>query len=131
MPTEPTTRPARVARTAVGLGAALAVAVHLLALYWPVVTVAGPVVWTDKVVHLVLFAVPTYAVGLALRRIGPVALAFAAHAVLSEVIQQTLLPGRSGDVWDAVLDLVGVLVGVLLWWLHDVDRRSWRGRPRS
>ncbi len=30
---------------------------------------------------------------------------------MSELVQHFLLPGRSGDPWDAVLDLVGVGVG--------------------
>jgi VanZ family protein len=38
-------------------------------------------------------------------------LLFAIHAPVSELVQHFLLPGRSGDVWDAVLDLVGVALG--------------------
>ena len=37
-----------------------------------------------------------------------IALAFALHAPVSELVQHVALPGRSGDAWDAVLDLVGV-----------------------
>ena len=39
---------------------------------------------------------------------------FAAHAVLSEVVQAVFLPHRSGDVLDAVADLTGVALGVLV-----------------
>ena len=128
MQTEPSTRSRRMSWV-VGAGAVVAVLAQVLALYWPVVTVEGPVSWTDKVVHLVLFAVPTYAVGLAVRSIVPVALAFAAHAPVSELVQWGLLPNRSGDVWDAVLDLVGVLVGVGLLALHAAAvRRTGRSR---
>lgn len=88
------------------------VVLHLAVLYWPVVTVQGPVSWSDKVVHLFVFAVPTFAVGWAWRRIWPVALVFGAHAVVSELVQGFLLPGRSGDPWDAVVDLAGVGVAV-------------------
>lgn len=91
-----------------------AVIVQLLVLYWPVVTVVGPVSWTDKVVHLITFAVPTYAVGLALRDVRIAVLAFTVHAPVSELVQHFLLPGRSGDVWDAVLDLVGVALGAVV-----------------
>ena len=91
--------------------AVVAVAVQLLALYWPVVTVEGPVSWTDKVVHLLLFAVPTYAVGRALGSVRVAVLVFAIHAPLSELVQHYALPGRTGDVWDAVLDLLGVALG--------------------
>jgi len=94
----------------VGLAVAAVVA-QLLVLYWPVVTLEGPVSWTDKVVHLLVFAVPTYAVGRALGSGRTAVVVFAIHAPVSELVQHFLLPGRSGDVWDAVLDLVGVAVG--------------------
>jgi hypothetical protein len=93
-----------------GAAAALSVVVHLAVLYWPVITVAGPVTWTDKVVHLLVFAVPTYLVGRLVGRPGLVALAFAAHAVVSELAQHLLLPGRSGDPWDVVADVAGVVL---------------------
>src|SRR6478735_8934162 len=91
--------------------AVVAVVAQLLVLYWPVVTVEGPVSWTDKVVHLLVFAVPTYAVGLALVSVRTAVVIFAIHAPVSELVQHFLLPGRSGDVWDAVVDLVGVALG--------------------
>lgn len=103
----PSTRSLVSRRTAI-VGAVAAVAVHLLALYAPSVGIEGPVSWTDKVVHVLLFAGPTYAVGLALRSIAPAAVLFTAHAPVSEAIQGALLPNRSGDVWDGVFDLVGV-----------------------
>jgi VanZ family protein len=96
------------ARSAV---AVLAVVVQVLVVYWPVVTVQGPVIWTDKVVHALVFAVPTYAVGRALGSVRTVVLAFALHAPVSELVQHFLLPGRSGDPWDAVADLAGVALG--------------------
>lgn len=88
--------------------AGLAVVVQLCVLYWPVVTIEGPVSWTDKVVHLLVFAVPTYAVARAIGSVRTAVIAFALHAPVSELVQHFLLPGRSGDVWDAVVDLVGV-----------------------
>jgi len=94
-----------------GVVAIVAVVAQLVVLYWPVVTVEGPVSWTDKVVHLLVFAVPTYAVGRALRSVRAAVLVFAIHAPVSELVQHFLMPGRSGDGWDVVLDLVGVAVG--------------------
>jgi hypothetical protein len=91
--------------------AIVAVAAQLIVLYWPVVTIEGPVSWTDKVVHLLIFAVPTYAVGRVLGSVRAAVLIFAIHAPLSELVQHVLLPGRSGDGWDAVLDLLGVALG--------------------
>ncbi|MGO4599512.1 VanZ family protein [Terrabacter sp. 2RAF25] len=99
--------PAQRSRRLVSM-AVLAVVVQLCVLYWPVVTIEGPVSWTDKVVHLLVFAVPTYAVGRALGSLRTAVVAFALHAPVSELVQHFLLPGRSGDVWDAVVDLVGV-----------------------
>ena len=98
----------RLARPGVVALAIVAVVAQLVVLYWPVVTVEGPVSWTDKVVHLLVFAVPTYAVGRALGSVRAAVVAFALHAPVSELVQHFLLPGRSGDVWDAVVDLVGV-----------------------
>ncbi len=99
--------PGRLAR---GLAVA-AVVTQLLVLYWPVVTVEGPVSWTDKVVHALVFSIPTYAVGRAFGSVRLVVVVFAIHAPVSELVQHFLLPGRTGDVWDAVLDLVGVALG--------------------
>jgi VanZ family protein len=90
--------------------AVIAVVTQLLVLYWPVVTVEGPVSWTDKVVHLLVFAVPTYAVGRALGSVRTAVLVFAVHAPVSELVQHFALPGRSGDPWDAAVDLVGVAI---------------------
>ena len=108
--------------------AVVAVVLQLAVLYWPVVTVEGPVSWTDKVVHLLVFAVPTWAVGRATGSVRLAVLVFAVHAPLSEVIQHVALPGRSGDVWDAVVDLVGVGLGALALGLIGVvgaRRRRW------
>jgi VanZ family protein len=104
----PDTRPVRPGAVAF---AVVAVVAQLLVLYWPVVTVEGPVSWTDKVVHLLVFAVPTYAVGRVLGSVRAAVLIFAVHAPVSELVQHYALPGRTGDVWDAVLDLLGVAVG--------------------
>ncbi|EWT00221.1 hypothetical protein N865_16580 [Intrasporangium oryzae NRRL B-24470] len=94
------------------IAAALAVVVQLLVLYWPIVTVEGPVSWTDKVVHVLVFAIPTYAVGRAVGSIAGVAIVFLVHAPVSELVQHFFLPGRTGDVGDAVVDMLGVLLGV-------------------
>lgn len=98
----------------VGVAAILVVLVHLAVLYWPVVTVTGPVSWSDKVVHLLVFAAPTWLVGWATRRAALSAAVFLVHAPVSELVQHYLLPARTGDVWDVVLDVVGVSVGAAL-----------------
>jgi VanZ family protein len=97
--------------------------VQLLAVYWPKVDVQGPVIWTDKVVHVLLFLTPTLAGLLAGLRPAWVVGLVALHAPVSELVQHFLLPNRSGDVWDAVADLSGVVLGVTLVMV-------WRARRR-
>jgi VanZ family protein len=107
------TAPARLTGRRVVLG--VVVAAHLLALYWPRVDLQGPVTWTDKVVHVLLFAVPVVAAFAArLPALGWVVVAVAVHAPLSEWLQHAVLPNRSGDTWDALADLGGVVLGVTL-----------------
>lgn len=85
---------------------------HLAALYWPRVDLQGPVTWTDKVAHVMLFLVPTVAGLLAGVRPAYLVGLLALHAPVSELLQHYLLPHRSGDAWDAVADLGGVVLGV-------------------
>ena len=113
LPAATTGNRGRVARVA----ALLALVVHLAAIYWPRVDVVGPVPWTDKVVHVLLFGVPTVLLLLARpSRVHPALVvgALAVHAPVSELLQHLVLPHRSGDVWDAVADLGGVVLGVTL-----------------
>lgn len=93
---------------------ALAVIVQLLALYWPNPPQGGGAPGLDKVVHVGVFLAPAL-LGL-LAGLRPVVLAplLIAHAVASELVQHFLLPGRAGDPWDAVADIVGVAVGLAL-----------------
>jgi mRNA-degrading endonuclease toxin of MazEF toxin-antitoxin module len=69
----------------------------------------------DKVVHVLVFLVPTAVALLAgIRPVLVVAL-FAGHAVVSEVVQGALLTTRSGDPLDVLADLTGVALAVVLW----------------
>jgi len=92
----------------------VAVAVQLVVLYAPDSgrTLLFP--QADKVVHLLVFLVPTALAVVAGFRRRVVVGAFAAQAVLSEVVQALFLPHRSGDVLDAAADLTGVALGVLV-----------------
>ena len=106
--------PGRVRRPGVLVPLALAVAVQLVVLYSP--EAGGPPLFPqgDKVTHLLVFLVPVaLAVVAGFPRVV-VAGVFAAQAVLSEVVQAVLLPHRSGDPLDAVADLTGVALGVLV-----------------
>ena len=95
------------------LALGIAVAVQLIAVYAPSGPSGPNINGFDKVVHLSIFFVPSLAalmVGIRARwALGILAL----HAPVSELIQHFLLPQRSGDVFDAVADLSGVLLGGL------------------
>lgn len=93
---------------------AVVLAGHLLALYWPRVDVPESVPGgSDKVAHVLLFALPVLAGAVAVRRSWLVVSALAVHAPVSEWLQATVLPHRRGDLSDAIADLVGVVVGVV------------------
>ena len=92
---------------------ALAVAANLVVLYWPHVETPGGLPYVDKVGHVVAFAAVAWTArraGLFRRSLVPV---LVAHAVVSEVVQHTLLPGRRGDPADVVADVIGVALGLL------------------
>jgi len=112
---------------------AATVTVNLALLYWPRAPgpdALGGVPDLDKLVHLATFASVAWAglrAGLRPRWWLPL---LAGHAVLSEVVQNALLPHRSGDPFDAVADILGVLAG--WWWAHaswGSDRSGAGGEP--
>ena len=104
----------------------LAVAVQLVVLYSPDGGGPPPFAQADKVVHLLVFLVPVALAVVAGFRRRVVVAVFAAQAVLSEVVQGLFLPHRSGDVLDAVADLTGVALGVLVgtWLLGALQSRA-------
>ena len=105
--------------------AAVALVVQVLVLYAPEVPAAPiGVPGADKVAHLAVFAAVTLTALRAGIAPAPVLGLGVVHAVLSEVIQHALLPGRSGDPADAVADVLGVLAGVVLARALDRQRRA-------
>lgn len=103
---------------------AAALVVQLVVLYWPGPVDAGGVPGLDKVAHAAVFA----AAALTGRRAGvPLALlvgGLVLHAVVSEVLQGTLLDARSADPWDAVADLAGIAIGLVASHLVSIRRRE-------
>ncbi|MHB8187910.1 MAG: VanZ family protein [Dermatophilaceae bacterium] len=91
----------------------VALAVQLIAVYSPHGPAGPEITGLDKVVHLSIFFVPAFAalmMGVRARwALGVLAL----HAPVSELIQHFGLPQRDGDVFDAMADLSGVLLGWL------------------
>jgi VanZ family protein len=121
--------PRSTARDAMAWGAfGLAVASNLWGLYSQ--GQPGPPMFPgfDKLAHLGSFALVMLTGLLAGVRPRLLAVVLAAHAALSEVVQHTLLPDRSGDVTDLVADLAGVALGWLVW--RTITRRA-RSAHRS
>lgn len=107
----------------------LAVAVHLIALYEPGSpdgVIGFDIPGADKVAHVLLFGVPVWLLGRLTGRSWLIAGVFAAHAVVSELVQHWFLPYRSGDPFDLVADLLGIAAAILL-----LTRRGREGRPAT
>lgn len=123
-----TTPPRRSVGTVIVVGALL---LQALIVYAPQVPGPEPAVpGADKVVHGIVFALPVVLAGAArLPWWRWLAVALALHAPVSELIQQTMLPRRSGDPLDVLADLVGV--GLAIFWVEWLVRRPRRRRPRS
>ena len=86
---------------------------ELIALYSPKAPAGPQITGFDKVVHICIFAGPALAALMA-GVSAPWALGIlAVHAPVSELIQHFALPHRTGDVFDAMADLVGVALGAL------------------
>jgi VanZ family protein len=97
-----------------GFVAAVLAQVWVLYLYVPSGSDTVTVPHADKLVHAAVFALPALLGVLARVRPWLVGAVLAVHAPVSEVVQHFWIPGRSGDPWDVVADLVGVALGLLL-----------------
>ena len=82
----------------------------------------------DKLGHFAMFAVVAALAVLVEIRIRWIVVILIVQAVLSEIIQHLVLPGRAGDPWDLLADLLGIAIGVLagLWLSPAVRRRMVR-----
>jgi len=87
-------------------------ALQIWALYLIVPTGGPDPLQRDKLVHVVMFAVPA-ALAAALR-LRWVVLVLVLHALLSEPAQALFTRQRTADVWDTVADGVGIVIGVAL-----------------
>jgi hypothetical protein len=92
---------------------ALACLVNLAALYTPR-SAGGDLPYADKLTHLLLFAAVAYTGSRLRLPLVWLAGALVLNAAVSELVQHAWLTNRSGDVSDALADLAGVLLGVLL-----------------
>lgn len=87
---------------------------QVLALYAP--SAPGPSIDLpiDKLVHAGMFFVVTLAARWAGLAPVPVAVLMAGQAVVSEAVQQRLLPGRAFEAGDLVADAAGIVAGLLV-----------------
>lgn len=102
------------ARRAAAVCFALALLLQLAVLYAPSTPGDPGIPGLDKLVHAIVFLLPALLGVLAGLRPLWLGAALAAHAVVSEVVQQLALPERSGEVWDAVADVAGVAIGLAI-----------------
>ncbi len=94
----------------------LAFGVHFWGLYTPSPPDAGALSFPglDKLAHVVLFAVPTWALVKVVPKAWMAVVPMLVHVPVSEIVQATVLSGTRGGEWlDALADLVGIAVG---WW---------------
>ena len=108
--------PASVRRGEVARAAfALALVVSAVVLFTPASGVPTAPPGTDKVVHLVLFAVLASTGRWAGARPVPLGLGLLSYAAFSEVVQGTTSLGRSASLADGAADAAGIAVGLLAW----------------
>ncbi len=91
----------------------VAVLLSLVVLFTPESGVPTAPAGTDKVIHLLLFALLAATGRRAGIGAGWLLAGLVVYAGLSEVLQATLPLGRDGDVWDALVDTAGVLLGLV------------------
>ncbi|MGY5885879.1 VanZ family protein [Modestobacter lacusdianchii] len=106
---------------------AVTVLVSLAVLFAPASDVPSAPPGVDKVVHLALFAALSLTGRWAGVRRGVLAGLLVVYAALSELLQSLDLLNRSTSVADWLADVVGVLLGLLLWELL-ARRRALRAR---
>jgi VanZ family protein len=94
---------------------AVTVLVSLAVLFAPGSDVPSAPPGVDKLVHLALFLALALAGRWAGIRARPLAVLLVAYAALSEVVQALSDLQRSGSVLDWVADLIGAVLGLLLW----------------
>ena len=109
----PTSRPSpEVSRSLAWAAFALLLVVQVYVLYLASGVGPAPFRHADKIVHVVVFALPAAVAALLAR--GWAVAVLVGHAVVSEPLQAWTTSGRVADVWDAVADLVGIVLGVLV-----------------
>lgn len=104
----------------------VAVLLSVVVLFTPESGVPTAPAGTDKVIHLVLFALLAVTGRRAGMRTGWLLACLVAYAGLSEMAQATLPIGRDGDVGDALVDAAGAVLGLAGYALATDRRRRTR-----
>lgn len=91
---------------------AVAVVLSLVVLFTPASGVPTAPPGTDKVIHLLVFALLAGTGRWAGLCTVPLVLGLAVYAGVSEVLQAALPIGRDGDALDALVDVAGALLGL-------------------
>ncbi|MDN5916725.1 MAG: VanZ family protein [Pseudonocardia sp.] len=91
---------------------AIAIVLSLVVFFTPASGVPTAPAGTDKVIHLLLFALLAVTGRWAGLRATTLLLGLLVYAGASEVAQAILPIGRDGDVWDAAVDVTGAVLGV-------------------
>ena len=71
--------------------------------------------YADKVIHVLIFAVPALLGLLAGLPRRPWLGALAVYAPVTEIVQATLIPSRDGSVGDLAADLLGLVSAAIVW----------------
>lgn len=103
---------------------AVAVVLSLLVLFTPESGMPTAPPGTDKVIHLALFALLAVTGRWAGMRWRWLLAGLVGYAGVSEVLQATLPIGRDGDVWDALVDATGGVLGLAGYALVTTRRRT-------
>ena len=90
-----------------------------------------PVIGIDKVVHVLMYAGFTFASlwgyrepyqerGRAYRRkaLWLVLTIGIAYGALTEIMQETLIPGRTGSIYDWIADITGSVLGIVVFFFY-------------
>lgn len=101
----------------------IVLAISLVILFTPASGVPTAPPGTDKVVHLLLFALLAVTGGVGRLPLGGLSVGLLCYAATSEALQAILPLNRSGDVLDATVDALGAAAGLLVVFLLPSRRR--------
>lgn len=111
---------------------AVTAGISLIVLFLPGPDVPTAPTGTDKVVHFTLFAALAWTGRYARVPYWPLFAGLVVYAIVSEILQTVPLLHRDGSVWDASADVLGAVLGLLVYAVSGGPGRpgSWPGSRR-